>query len=255
MARLLIVNADDYGLSPGVCTGILQAAHVGIVSSTTVMANLVEPEDLDVLIKCGMPAGAHLNVTCGPAMTAYPSQLLDDRGWFIKDLENTAQLIENLGAVEQEWSTQVEYLLRRGLKITHLDSHHHAHLQPTLFELSMMMASDLGVGLRAGGSQAEWAAGAGVHSPAELALDYFGEGRIGGRQLMRILETAGDGPLEIMCHPGCADLLLEQRSSYVREREAELEVLGDPELQSIVEGMGWKLGDYGDLAEYHAETA
>ncbi|HEY6051995.1 MAG TPA: ChbG/HpnK family deacetylase, partial [Thermoanaerobaculia bacterium] len=38
MSRLLIVNADDYGLTPGVSAGILKAHRDGIVTSTSVLA-------------------------------------------------------------------------------------------------------------------------------------------------------------------------------------------------------------------------
>ncbi|MDP9418579.1 MAG: ChbG/HpnK family deacetylase, partial [Actinomycetota bacterium] len=36
--RLLIVNADDYGLTAGVSRGILRAHREGIVTSTSVLA-------------------------------------------------------------------------------------------------------------------------------------------------------------------------------------------------------------------------
>ena len=38
MSRLLIVNADDFGLTPGVSAGILEAHRNGIVTSTSVLA-------------------------------------------------------------------------------------------------------------------------------------------------------------------------------------------------------------------------
>jgi predicted glycoside hydrolase/deacetylase ChbG (UPF0249 family) len=38
LSRLLIVNADDFGLTPGVSAGILDAHRHGIVTSTSVIA-------------------------------------------------------------------------------------------------------------------------------------------------------------------------------------------------------------------------
>ena len=38
MTRRLIVNADDFGLTPGVSAGILSAHRHGIVTSTTLLA-------------------------------------------------------------------------------------------------------------------------------------------------------------------------------------------------------------------------
>ena len=40
MIKRLIVNADDYGLSEGVCLGILKAHRDGILTSTTCMMNM-----------------------------------------------------------------------------------------------------------------------------------------------------------------------------------------------------------------------
>jgi len=37
--KQLIVNADDYNLTPGVCRGILAAHQEGVVTSTTFMVN------------------------------------------------------------------------------------------------------------------------------------------------------------------------------------------------------------------------
>ena len=38
MTRLLIVNADDYGLTAGVCRAIVRAHREGIVTSTSALA-------------------------------------------------------------------------------------------------------------------------------------------------------------------------------------------------------------------------
>ena len=45
--RRLIVNADDFGLTPGVSRGILRAHREGLVTSTTVLANLPADPVLD----------------------------------------------------------------------------------------------------------------------------------------------------------------------------------------------------------------
>ncbi|MDO8518577.1 MAG: ChbG/HpnK family deacetylase, partial [Deltaproteobacteria bacterium] len=38
--KTIIVNADDFGISPGINQGILQCYREGIVRSTSLMANL-----------------------------------------------------------------------------------------------------------------------------------------------------------------------------------------------------------------------
>ena len=62
--KRLIVNADDFNLSPGVSRGILEAHARGIVTSTTMMINL--PPDaatLACLRDSDLGVGLHLNLT------------------------------------------------------------------------------------------------------------------------------------------------------------------------------------------------
>src|SRR5262249_12130161 len=58
----LIVNADDFGLTPGVNRGILQAHREGLVTSTTLMANSAAFEDAVPLAKScpSLKVGCHV---------------------------------------------------------------------------------------------------------------------------------------------------------------------------------------------------
>ena len=62
MGKQLIVNADDYGRSPGVSRGILRAHREGIVTSTTVMINQpdVEAQLEEALTYPRLGIGLHL---------------------------------------------------------------------------------------------------------------------------------------------------------------------------------------------------
>jgi predicted glycoside hydrolase/deacetylase ChbG (UPF0249 family) len=67
MTRRLIVNADDYGRTPGVSQGILATHEEGIVTSTTVMIN--QPQiatHLREALACPkLGVGLHLVFTAG----------------------------------------------------------------------------------------------------------------------------------------------------------------------------------------------
>ena len=66
MTRRLIVNADDFGLTPGVSTGILSAHRHGIVSSTTLLATAaIDGEQLAELRDSSVGVGIHVNLTLG----------------------------------------------------------------------------------------------------------------------------------------------------------------------------------------------
>ena len=68
----LIVNADDYGRTPGVSRGIRQAHLRGIVTSTTAMMNMPAiEEDLQAALEetPELGLGVHLVLTCGAPLS------------------------------------------------------------------------------------------------------------------------------------------------------------------------------------------
>ena len=258
--RTLIFNADDYGLSPAVSRGILTVMRQGLVRSTTVMANLATEAELAELRDylqapegAGRSAGCHLNLSCGPAVSAaYPGRLLradaggtatlDKRQALYPATWHDSALRE---AVWHEWEAQLTLLRAAGLPLTHLDSHHHLHLLPTLFPLALELAREYGLMLRTRPQYRSAAAAAGVGTPALFLEGYFGVDRISRGHLLRMLEdAAAEGCTEIMCHPGEVDELLRQRSGYVEERETELSLLGSTAFTAEVESQGWLLQGY-----------
>src|SRR4029450_9113140 len=85
MTRRLIVNADDFGLAPGVSTGILAAHQHGIVSSTTLLATAtIDAESVRALRDSGVGVGLHVNLTLGRPLSDGRS-LVDGDGRFVRD--------------------------------------------------------------------------------------------------------------------------------------------------------------------------
>lgn len=134
----IIVNADDCGLSAEVDKRIEDAIKQGVISSTTIMANM---NDFDGSIRLYnnysdvVSFGVHLNLTEGQPMTK--SQILIDKGIFH---ENNGKLSFNASpyrrqllsseireAIYQELQTQVEKILDNKVTISHIDSHHFIH--------------------------------------------------------------------------------------------------------------------------------
>ncbi|HLN62643.1 MAG TPA: ChbG/HpnK family deacetylase, partial [Symbiobacteriaceae bacterium] len=127
MARCLIVNADDFGLSESVSRGIIAAHRQGILTSTTFMTNFPwAPEMAPMLAEApSLGVGVHLNLTTGEPVLA-PEQvptLVDGRGRFVKSMLHLLTRVE-MSQVRAEWSAQVE----KGIQLlgrlpTHLDTH------------------------------------------------------------------------------------------------------------------------------------
>jgi predicted glycoside hydrolase/deacetylase ChbG (UPF0249 family) len=135
--RWLIVNADAFGLTPGVDRGITQAVAAGSVTSVSVMANLADLDAVATLAADhpGLSLGAHLNLTTGrPLRPAreLPS-LVDGSGEFLPLATLTRRALAGRvsGAeVVRELGAQLARLARHGVAVDHLDSHEHVHLLP-----------------------------------------------------------------------------------------------------------------------------
>jgi chitin disaccharide deacetylase len=65
--KQLIVNADDFGMAPGVNRAILEAHRTGIVTSTSLLANGAAFDEAAAAARATptLAVGVHLNLTQG----------------------------------------------------------------------------------------------------------------------------------------------------------------------------------------------
>lgn len=130
MERLLIVNADDFGLSKGQNYGIIEACRNGIVTSTTALVN-GQAIDHAVQLSRDEPSlaiGMHFVLTMGKPLTAMPGLTRDGvlGKWIWQLAEEDALPLEE---ITQELASQyLRFIELFGRKPTHLDSHHHVHM-------------------------------------------------------------------------------------------------------------------------------
>jgi predicted glycoside hydrolase/deacetylase ChbG (UPF0249 family) len=59
--------------------------------------------------------------------------LLADNGEFKKDWTSARYSRSVRLAIYKEWCAQVQKIIEAGVRISHIDSHHHAHTEPSLF--------------------------------------------------------------------------------------------------------------------------
>ena len=247
MTRRLIVNADDFGLTPGVSAGILAAHRHGIVTSTTVLVTAdVDRASLGAARDSALGIGLHINLTLGRPLTPARS-LVDSSGRFIRDARRAAARA-SVTDVEREVAAQIEKfttLVKRAP--THLDTHHHVGLHEPVTAVVLAAAKRLGVPVRSqnAGARAR-ARSAGLRTPDH----FFGESGPGaywalGTTLVRLRELP-PGVSEFMTHPGVFDDALGF-SRYARQRETELVGLGTPAARAAAASLGIGLCHFGEV--------
>jgi len=245
VTRRLIVNADDFGLTPGVCAGILSAARHGIVTSTTVLVTAgPSGEWWSRLLDSDLGAGLHVNFTLGRPLTRGRS-LVDASGAFVRDPRRAAARAR-IKDVEAEVAAQIERfteLLKR--PPTHLDTHHHVGLLSPMQEVVLGAARRLGVFVRSQNAEARARARTvGLRTPDH----FFGEAGPDAywslARTLRHLRALPPGLSEFMTHPGQYDSALSY-GRYGRQRETEMVGLGTAPARAAAQALGITLCHFG----------
>ncbi|WP_346247881.1 chitin disaccharide deacetylase, partial [Salmonella enterica] len=150
MERVLIVNADDFGLSKGQNYGIVEAYRNGVVTSTTALVN-GEAIDHAAQLSRELPAlgvGMHFVLTLGKPVSEMPGLtrdgLLGKWIWQMAE-EDTLPLDEIAHELACQYQRFIDVF---GSEPTHLDSHHHVHMFPQIFPIVARFAAQRGIALR-----------------------------------------------------------------------------------------------------------
>lgn len=236
--KRLIVNADDFGRSAGVNAGVLEAHARGIVTSATVMVleKAAARGIREAAPHANLSLGLHFVLTGGGRTAAAAQEVpnLAPGGVFRRTRE---ELPHRLPAeeVRLELEAQIgifEVLARK--PPTHLDSHHHVALHASVAPVFAAVAKKRSLPVRAASEEARRALrAAGVRTPDRFVDSFYAQGAT-FEEMERILSELPEGTTELMCHPGRLDAELRQGSTYVDEREWEIEVLCDPNIRALV---------------------
>lgn len=252
MESVLIVNADDFGLSKGQNYGIADACKNGLVTSTTALVNGAEIEHAAQLSRClpELAVGMHFVLTLGMPLSAMPGLTREGKlgKWIWQMAEEDALPLEEIA---RELDCQYHRFIDLfGCEPTHIDSHHHVHMIPQIFPVVAAFAKAKGVALRIDRRlQAQHGLDdLGVRSSAGFASEFYGEA-ISEALFLQVLDNAraaGESSLEVMCHPAFVDNTI-MGSAYCYPRLAEREVLTSPSLKYAVAERGYRPGSYRDV--------
>lgn len=153
--RRLIVNADDFGFTPGVNRAILEAHTNGIVTSSTLMANGPAFDEAVAMASSapGLSVGCHVVLIDGEPVLP-PERLStlvakSSGGRFHHGLKSFIALAVSGRLSGQEIESEAEVQIRKiqsaGMKISHFDSHKHTHLFPQVLRPLLRAARSCGV--------------------------------------------------------------------------------------------------------------
>src|SRR6266540_2605368 len=137
--KYLIVNGDDFGASPGINRGIIEAHRHGILTSTSLIVNTPFSEEAAKLADTvgHLSVGLHVDLPQEPS--GAPERVRAE--------------------LQKEFARFVELM---GRAPTHLDSHHNAHRDPQRLPHFAALAAEHGLPLR-------------EHSPVRYFSTFYGQ--------------------------------------------------------------------------------
>jgi len=264
MAPRIILNADDFGLTPGVNRTIEHLHQAGVLTSATLMANGDSVEDAVRIAHAnpGLGVGCHIVLTDGTPVSppkSIPTLLHSDGRQlrpklvdFVRDL-----LLGRISPadIEREALAQVRKLQQAGINVTHLDTHKHTHLFPQVTRPLLRIAAANSIRAIRNPFEPQWTRrlnhGSTVRRLQMLLLDQFrsafeaqpqvrgsvvlttdgsigvsATGELDAASLAQIMTAAPEGTWELVCHPGANDADLDRITTRLRaHREIERDAL------------------------------
>jgi chitin disaccharide deacetylase len=227
-ARTLIVNADDFGRSPGINAGIVRAHKHGIVTSASLMVRWpsARPAAQSARALPRLGVGLHLDLgewafVDGAWTESYHVVDTDDRE--AVDREARVQLARFRELLDAD--------------PTHIDSHQHVHRAGAAAQVVDALGRELGVSVR------------GRTGGISYCGEFYGQTRDGSRHhdaitrenLVAILRRLPEGVTELACHPGERDV---GDRLYGIERTLELAQLCDPRTRAVIHEEGISLTSF-----------
>jgi hopanoid biosynthesis associated protein HpnK len=284
--RRLIINADDFGLTPGVNRAIVQGNSSGVVTSATLMANAKATATATDLAKAqpSLKTGCHVVLIDGDPLTSNLPSFTNGSARFRSSLKQfaVAAVRKKMAAeeIQREAEAQIRKLQASGVTLTHVDSHKHTHMFPQVLRPVLRAAKACGV--RAVRNPFEplrsWPSGMvlgtpglWVRSAAVMAFQIFAaefhravkeegmvstDGTVGiaatgmldQHILLKILEALPEGRWELVCHPGYSDADLQAAGTRLTQsREVELAALTSAETREAIDRRKIELISYADL--------
>lgn len=258
-ARLLIINADDFGMCHSTNAAIFRTLTQGMVGSTTLMVPCAwAPQAMRLLTENpALSFGVHLTIIGDSANYRWKpvtcrekvASLVDETGYFYNsDHVDEFVALAKTDELELEFRAQIDTVLAANLKPTHLDWHALRIVRrPDMFEVMFRLAREYGLALR-------------IREPSFIDnvqrrglpcndydfLDSYGLESAGKTdryaQLLRELPV---GLSEWAVHPGLDDAELQAIDpNGAAVRQADLEAMLSEQIAEVIQQEGITLVTY-----------
>jgi hopanoid biosynthesis associated protein HpnK len=275
------VNADDFGLAPGVNRAILELHAAEVLTSATLMAQAGATEEA-VNMALAMPTlgvGCHIVLVDGtPVCNQQKIPSLVDRATGNFHLTLGAFLKRSFTArirgtdVEAEAAAQIALLQSYGLRLTHVDTHKHLHMFPSILRPVLRAARAAGIHTIRNPFEPIWSLNATTDAPelrrAEIvflrryeprfrrivkeegfhttdgAMGCLATGTLNIATVNALITAMPEGTFELVSHPGYRDeQLLKANTRLLESREIERNAL-----MAIKDYRGLDLISFADLS-------
>lgn len=252
----LILNADDFGLTPGVNRSILELNRAGALTSATLMATAPHTAAA-AASAAGNPSlgvGCHVVLVDGapllprdkiPSLAPRSGEFRPGLGAFVRDLMR-GSIPE--AEIELEAVAQIRRIQAAGVHVTHLDTHKHTHIFPRVLRPLLRAALQCGVRAVRNPFEPDWALKATRNAPlmrrmqvrllrtqrraflrllektgiatTDGAIGVLATGTLNAQTLEALLAAMPSGTWELVCHPGYFDEDLTKVQTRLRDSRA-----------------------------------
>jgi len=260
----LILNADDFGLTPGINRAIAELHLAGVLTSATLMAAGPAFDDAVRIARAHptLGVGCHIVLTDGSPISpphTISTLLGPDRKTFRPKLTHFLRdlFLHRIDPADiaREAHAQIAHLRTHGIHPTHIDTHKHTHLFPSVARPLLEVAERTGIRAIRNPFEPPWSIALGKSPllrrlqlravahlrPRFLALPQIRNGTVlttdgtlaisatgslNTQTLTQTLAAMPEGTWELVCHPGYNDADLDAVTTRLRNhREIELHAL------------------------------
>jgi predicted glycoside hydrolase/deacetylase ChbG (UPF0249 family) len=256
MPQPLIINADDFGLTDGVCQAIVELGQVGGISSTTAMLGV--PDALMRIHrywnKLSIPCGVHLHVTYGAPISKSMQHYCASR-WSGQFPRLSNEIAYPADVLIEECQAQIELFRQEFGAPSHLDAHHGFHRDGRYRQGLLQIAKEYNLPLRGGDGDEEVLATTYGVTESRVLESWSNTGwedvETGLTKLKEVINQAKTNNLggvwELVCHPAYTDDHLRAITTLNDRRDVERQVLGNTSAKALLIEAGIVLTNFGSL--------